>query len=223
MSVLAVIPARKGSIRLPNKNRKILCGTPLINWSINIAKKLKFIDDIIITTNDEIILKKLKKDNFVKILKRPDKLSQNNTKLIDAIIHAINFYEKKFKKIKTVLLLQPTSPLRSLNLINLGYRKYISFKKKKSIVSVSKGSNPEKRSFKINKKKLKLYLKKKIISNMFQMNGNFYFASVTFIKKYKSFFKDGKTYPVILNSIKYSMDIDTIKDFKKVEKFLKNS
>ena len=94
MSVLVVIPARKGSIRLPHKNRKILCGIPLINWSINIAKKLKFIDDIIITTNDEIILKKLKKDNFVKILKRPDKLSQNNTKLIDAIIHAINFYEK---------------------------------------------------------------------------------------------------------------------------------
>ena len=52
------------------------------------------------------------------------------TKLIDAIIHSINYYEKKFKKIKTVLLLQPTSPIRSPKLINLAYKKYINFNKK---------------------------------------------------------------------------------------------
>ena len=223
MSVLAIIPARKGSIRLPHKNRRILRGLPLIHWSINIARKLNFIDDIIITTNDEIIIKKLKRINFLKILNRPDKLSQNETKIIDAIIHSINYYEKKFKKIKTVLLLQPTSPIRSLKLINLAYKKYINFNKKKSIVSVSKGVNSNKRLFQIKKKKLRLYLGKKIINNLFQMNGNFYFASTNFIKKYQSFFKDGKTYPIILKSRKLAMDIDTIEDFRKVEKYLKNS
>ena len=223
MSVLAIIPARKGSIRLPHKNRKILCGIPLINWSINIAKKLNFIDDIIVSTNDEIILKKLQKNNILKILNRPDKLSRNETKLIDAIIHSIDYYEKKFKKIKTVLLLQPTSPIRSLKLINLAYKKYISFNKKRSIVSVSKGVNPDKRLFQIKKKKLRLYSGKKVANNLFQMNGNFYIANTNFIKKYKSFFKDGNTYPIILKSRKLAMDIDTIKDFKKVEKYLKNS
>ena len=222
MSVLAIIPARKGSIRLPHKNRKILCGIPLINWSINIAKKLNFIDDIIVSTNDEIILKKLQKNNILKILNRPDKLSRNETKLIDAIIHSINYYEKKFKKIKTVLLLQPTSPIRSLKLINLAYKKYISFNKKRSIVSVSRGVNPDKRLFEIKKKKLILYSGKKVVNNLFQMNGNFYFANTNFIKKYKSFFKDGNTYPIILKSRKLAMDIDTIKDFKKAEKYLKN-
>ena len=65
MCVLAIIPARKGSMRLPNKNRKSLRGITLIEWSINTAKKLKFVDDIIITTNDQKILKKLKKKIFL--------------------------------------------------------------------------------------------------------------------------------------------------------------
>ena len=64
MCVLAIIPARKGSMRLPNKNIKSLRGIPLIEWSINTAKKLNFVDDIIITTNDQKILKKLKKKKF---------------------------------------------------------------------------------------------------------------------------------------------------------------
>ena len=80
MCVLAIIPARKGSVRLPNKNRKSLRGITLIEWSINTAKKLKFVDDIIITTNDQKILKRLKKKNFsTKVLNRPNKLSKNNS------------------------------------------------------------------------------------------------------------------------------------------------
>ena len=222
MSVVAIIPARKGSVRLPNKNRKILSGLPLIDWSINTAKKLQFLDDIIITTNDKIILKRLKKKGeFIKIFNRPEKLCKNNTKMIDVIIHTIKSYEKKFKKIKTVLLLQPTSPIRSLKMINLGYKIYKNFNKKKSIVSVSKGASPSKRLFEIKKKFLKLYRGKKSINSVFQINGNFYFASVNFLKKYKSFFYDGNTHPIIMKSKRLAIDIDTIKDFNKVKKYFK--
>ena len=224
MCVLAIIPARKGSMRLPNKNRKSLRGIPLIEWSINTAKKLKFVEDIIITTNDQKILKKLKKkDSSTKVLNRPNKLSKNNSKMIDVIIHAIKYYEKKFKKIKTILLLQPTSPLRSIKTINLGYQKYLQFNKKKSIISVSTGQNPLKRLFEIKKKKLKLFKGKENTNKLFQINGNFYFASVNFIKKYKSFFKEGNSHPIILNSKKLSIDIDTLKDFKKAKKYLQIS
>ena len=224
MCVLAIIPARKGSVRLPNKNKKSLRGIPLIEWSINTAKKLKFVDDIIITTNDQKILKRLKKKNFsTKVLNRPNSLSKNNSKMIDVIIHAIKHYEKKFKKIKTILLLQPTSPLRSIKMINLGYQKYLQFNKKKSIISVSTGKNPLKRLFEIKKKKLKLFKGKDSTNKLFQINGNFYFASVNFINKYKSFFKEGISHPVILNSKKLSIDIDTFKDFEKAEEYLQNS
>ena len=73
MSVVAIIPARKGSIRLRNKNRKILKGVPLINWSINTAKNLKFLDDIIITTDDKKILSKGEKLNLIIARKLHDK------------------------------------------------------------------------------------------------------------------------------------------------------
>ena len=224
MCVLAIIPARKGSMRLPNKNIKSLRGIPLIEWSINTAKKLNFVDDIIITTNDQKILKKLKKKNFsTKVLNRPNKLSKNNSKMIDVIIHAIKYYEKKFKKIKTILLLQPTSPFRSIKTINLGYQKYLEFNKKKSIISVSTGKNPLKRLFEIKKKKSKLFKGKDNTEKLFQINGNFYLASVNFISKYKSFFKEGNSHPVILKSKKLAIDIDTSKDFKKAEKYIQNS
>ena len=143
--------------------------------------------------------------------------------MIDVIIHAIKHYEKKFKKIKTILLLQPTSPLRSIKMINLGYKKYLQFNKKKSIISVSTGKNPLKRLFEIKKKKLKLFKGKDSTNKLFQINGNFYFASVNFINKYKSFFKEGISHPVILNSKKFSIDIDTFKDFKKAKEYLQNS
>ena len=108
-------------------------------------------------------------------------------------------------------------------MINLGYKKYLQFNKKKSIISVSTGKNPLKRLFEIKKKKLKLFKGKDSTNKLFQINGNFYFASVNFINKYKSFFKEGISHPVILNSKKFSIDIDTFKDFKKAKEYLQNS
>ena len=61
MKVVAIIPARSGSVRLKNKNRKKLRGISLIDWSLNFAKKLKFIDDIIVSSNDKRNFKRNKK------------------------------------------------------------------------------------------------------------------------------------------------------------------
>ena len=110
------------------------------------CKNLKFLDDIIITTDDKKILNNLKKNKFVKTLFRPGRLAKNDTEMIDVIFHTIKFYEKKFNKISTVLLLQPTSPIRSLKIISFGYNKYQILNKKKSVISVSASSNPLKNS-----------------------------------------------------------------------------
>ena len=92
MKVVAIIPAREGSLRLPKKNRKKLLGLPLIYWSINFAKKLKFIDDIIVSTNDKVIIKKIKKaKKKIKTFIRPQSLSGKNTKTIDVIFHVLMF------------------------------------------------------------------------------------------------------------------------------------
>ena len=67
-----------------------------------------------------------------------------------------------------------------------------------------------------------LFKGKENTDKLFQINGNFYFASVNFINKYKSFFKEGNSHPVILKSKKLAIDIDTSKDFKKAEKYFQN-
>ncbi len=211
---IAIIPARSGSARLKNKNRKKINGISLVNRSINFAEKLNFLDKIIVSTDDKKILKETKKNyNSIITIKRPKFLAQNKSKSEDAIIHAIDKIESKFGKVGSVLLLQPTSPFRSIKLVKKGYKKF-NLHKEESVVSVSKSSKPFKRNFKIKKK---LVLSKKNNKNTYQIDGNFYFATPFFLKKYNSFFFKNKTYPIILRQKKLSVDIDTKEDLKKAK------
>lgn len=108
MKILAIIPARKGSKRVKNKNRKLFNGKPLIEYTIEEAKKSKYIDDIIVTTNDEIIYNLCKYHNVI-ANKRPSKLCKDDTpsqKVIDYIKTLYPSYD-------AYVLLQPTSPLRN--------------------------------------------------------------------------------------------------------------
>ncbi len=219
MKVVAIIPARAGSVRLPKKNRRKLLGKPLINWTIGFAKKLKFVKDTIVSTNDKVILKKISDNKSMKVFIRPEYLAKRSTNLIDAVIYDVIKYEKIFSRIDAVLLLQPTSPIRSTKEILRGFKKFKYFNRKKSIISVSQTNQSNKRYFEIKSGNLFLTKKRKK-NNYYQVNGNFFFATPSFLKKYKSFYYKEKTFPVIIKNKPMSIDIDTLKDFKKVEKFL---
>jgi CMP-N,N'-diacetyllegionaminic acid synthase len=107
-SFLAIIPARGGSKRLPNKNILNLAGKPLIEWSIDAALKSKYIDKVVVSSDDENILK-IAKDKC-DIIKRPKELATDTASSIDVIKHVLDNLEKKYDYI---VLLQPTSPLRN--------------------------------------------------------------------------------------------------------------
>ena len=94
MKVLAIIPARAGSIRLPKKNRKKLLGLPLINWTVNFVKKLNFVDDTLITTNDKYILEQFRDKSSAKVFDRPEYLASKSSNIIDVIIYELKRYEK---------------------------------------------------------------------------------------------------------------------------------
>lgn len=190
MKTVAIIPARKGSKRIKNKNRINFFGKMLVEWSIEFALKLGFIDDIIISTDDKPLIRKLKKYKFIKIFNRPKYLSKDDTETIDVIFYVLEQYEKKFNKVKAVVLLQATSPFRSIKKIKLAYKEFLNAKSERSVISVSK-----------RVKEMK-------------PNGNFYIASKNFLKKYKTFNKIKKTIHCILNSKILSVDIDTKKDIK---------
>ena len=129
MKILVLILARGGSKRLPNKNILKLGKKHLINWSIDFAKKIPFVCDILVSTDSKKIGLIAKKRGALVPWMRSKKLSLDISKSYPAALHAINWYENKIKKVDGVMFLQPTSPFRRLKTIN----KCISiFKKNKS-------------------------------------------------------------------------------------------
>lgn len=114
MKNLIIIPARKGSKRIKNKNLCKVNKKPLIYWTINFAKKLKKKNfDTVVSTNCNKI-KKICESEKISFLSRPRKLSGDHVSMHEVIFDIIKKIKQKYKY---VILLQPTSPLRKLNLI----------------------------------------------------------------------------------------------------------
>jgi len=105
---LAIIPARGGSQRLPRKNVLDLCGKPLIVWSIEAGFNSKYVDKVVVTSDDDEILDISKKCG-AETIKRPDELASDTATTFDAIKHTI----ENLPKYDYIVLLQPTSPLRN--------------------------------------------------------------------------------------------------------------
>jgi len=111
MEILAVIPARGGSKGIPRKNMRLLNGKPLIYYQLKNALKSKYIDDIVVTSDDEDILDYA--SNYdVYLRKRPSELAKDDVTLDPVIYDAVNYMENMLmKKYDIVVTLQPTSPL----------------------------------------------------------------------------------------------------------------
>jgi CMP-N,N'-diacetyllegionaminic acid synthase len=112
MKTLFLIPARGGSKGLPGKNIKPLAGKPLINYAIDLARCFASDEDICLSTdNPEIAETAIKKGLHLPFI-RPTDLSSNIAGSYEVMLHAIAHYEAVGKRYDTLILLQPTSPLR---------------------------------------------------------------------------------------------------------------
>ena len=117
MNLLAIIPARGGSKRLPRKNIRPLGGKPLIEWSIDICSGNKSICDILVSTDDVEIQEIAKNSGALVPWLRPNHLSTDETSSIEVALHALDWYEDKNGSVDGVILLQPTSPFRNKDTI----------------------------------------------------------------------------------------------------------
>lgn len=116
MRILGIIPARGGSKGVPRKNIIDIQGKPLIAYSIEPALKAKnkgIIDELIVSTDDEEIAEISRNLGVEVPFLRPVELSGDKSKSVDLMIHAYNFYSDMNVVYDAVLLLQPTSPLRT--------------------------------------------------------------------------------------------------------------
>lgn len=111
--ILAIIPARGGSKRIPNKNIKLLNKKPLIYYAIKTALNCKMIDKVIVSTDNKKIANVAKRYKAEIPFLRPAKLAQDKTSDQPVIRHCIEFLEQKGEKYDYILYLKPTTPLRT--------------------------------------------------------------------------------------------------------------
>ncbi len=137
-SVVAIIPARGGSKGLPGKNIMPLCGKPLIAWSIETARRSKYLDEVVVSTDDAEIADVARRFGASVPFLRPDELSGDTSKTLAAVEHALDFYRNKLDREFDILaLIEPTSPLREDDDIDLMLEKLCGrWEQFDSIVSV---------------------------------------------------------------------------------------
>lgn len=109
--VVVVIPARAGSKSIPDKNIRDLAGKPLLAWSIEVAKKSKYVDRIIVSTDGEKIAA-VSAQFGAEVLTRPSELAHDSSLVIDSLRHVIATLKHEGDKSAVFVLLEPTSPLR---------------------------------------------------------------------------------------------------------------
>lgn len=107
--ILAVVPARGGSKGIPHKNIVKVKGKELLAYTLDAAKASKYIDEIIVSTDDILIEQVAVREN-VKVLQRPKELAQDMSRTIDVLLHVIGNIDDDFDYL---VLLQPTQPLRT--------------------------------------------------------------------------------------------------------------
>mgnify|MGYP001283958559 CR=1 FL=1 len=107
--VLGIIPARGGSKGAPGKNIRMVAGKPLIAWTIEAAQKSKYIDRLILSSDDADIIKVAKEWGLEVPFVRPPELAQDETPGVAPVLHSVN----ELPGYDYVVLLQPTSPLRN--------------------------------------------------------------------------------------------------------------
>ena len=135
MSIVGIIPARGGSKGIHRKNLTKISNVPLIGITIMAANKSKYLDRIIVSTDDSEISKVAESYGAEVPFERPKNISTDTSKMIDVLKHALLFLVKSKEKVNAIVLLQPTSPLRNEIHIDEAIELFIK-SKANSVVSV---------------------------------------------------------------------------------------
>lgn len=221
-NIIAIITARGGSKRVPKKNIKFLADKPLIAYTIEEALKSKYLNRVIVSTENKEIAEVSKKYG-VEILKRPKELAQDNTPSQPVLEHAVAYLEKKENyKPDIIVLLQPTSPFRAFYQIDEAIGKFLKGKYS-SLLSVCPSLALIWRIDKGEPTALSYDYKKRVRTqdkeSEYRENGAIYITNYNVLMK-KHNILDGKLGLYIMPE-KNSIEIDTEFDFWLCEQMIK--
>ncbi|GKU26935.1 cytidylyltransferase domain-containing protein [Clostridium folliculivorans] len=226
LEVLAIIPARGGSKGVPKKNIKCLLGKPLIAYTIEAAKKSKYITRVVVSTDDSEIADISRQYGAEVPFLRPSELSTDLSPTNDAILHVVSELNKtQGYKADIICLLQCTSPLRDYQDIDETIDKMLSTKSDAAVSICEVECNPYWTNV-LEDGKLKYFLDegKKItrrqdLPPVYRLNGAVYVVDTEVFLEKKTLEPDNITGYIMDNN--KSVDIDTAIDFKMAELLLK--
>jgi N-acylneuraminate cytidylyltransferase/CMP-N,N'-diacetyllegionaminic acid synthase len=223
--ILAIVPARGGSKRLPGKNTRMLAGKALIAWTLEAAQQSRYIDRIIVSTDSDRI-KQAAIDAGAEVpFMRPQELASDQASGMDVYQHAISWAQEK-DCFDLVMILQPTSPLRNTEDIDRAIET-LHARKARAIVSVCAAEHhplwcnilPQDGSMVDFLRPEVLNKNSQELPHYYRLNGAIYLIEIDELQKSSSFYGPA-TFAYIMPNER-SVDIDTLEDFFMAESLLR--
>jgi N-acylneuraminate cytidylyltransferase len=223
--ILALITARGGSRRLPGKNILLLGGKPLIVWSIDVARDISEVCDILVSTDAPEIAAVARNAGALVPWLRPQSLATDDASSVEVCLHAVNWYENERGAVDGLLLLQPTSPfrgrdtlLRGIDLFQAGGRC--------PVLGVSPARSHPLWCFRVQGQRMipfvdggGLQLRSQELPAAYAINGAFYLVTPGYLREHRSLYGTDMV-PLIMNEPAQSLDIDTEWDWRLAEAML---
>jgi CMP-N-acetylneuraminic acid synthetase len=220
MKILALIPARGGSKRLPGKNTKNLGGLPLIVWSIRAARESGCCMDVIVSTDDAEIASVATAHGASVPWLRPAELATDTATSVDVALHALQMAEKAQGPVDGLLLLQPTSPFRSAGAIQSAVNLYREGGGRHPIVSVGPARIHPMWCFRVQDRVMQPFMgwdavvaRSQDAEPAWTLNGSIYLISPERLRQEKRFITQD-TWPLRMKRPEESVDIDTYSDWE---------
>jgi CMP-N,N'-diacetyllegionaminic acid synthase len=222
LRILALITARGGSKRLPGKNIRLLGGKPLIAWSVDVAKDIPEICDILVSTDDPGIAAVCVEVGAYVPWLRPAELATDTASTVDVALHALDWYEAENGTVDGLLLLQPTLPFRTHATVQQGIGLF-SKHGRQPVLGVSPSHDHPMWTLKMDGNYLVPFMREhgfetrsQDLPSVYVVNGSFYLISPPELRAGRSFLGP-KTIRLLIESPQEAIDIDTEWDFKIAE------
>jgi CMP-N,N'-diacetyllegionaminic acid synthase len=222
MRILALIPARGGSKRLPGKNTRLLAGKPLIVWSIEATNGLAEVCDTLVSTDSAAVAAVAREAGALVPWLRPAELATDEANSVDVALHAVDWYEKARGPVDGLLLLQATSPFRTRQSVRRGIDAF-RLGEGRAVLGVSPAQSHPLWCFRVEEQVLRpfidrggLALRSQDLPPAFTINGGFYLISPAQLREQQSFHGED-VLPLIMDDPAESIDIDTEWDWRMAE------
>ena len=222
MNVLALIPARGGSKRVPHKNIRTLAGKPLISWTIDAVLGLEGVGHVLVSTDNADIASVAAAAGASVPWLRPAHLATDTATSVDVALHALDWFESQQGIVDALLLLQPTSPLRHRDSIAAGLRLFEQ-QRAEALVGVSPAAAHPYWCYRVDDGRLNPFVetaerdaRSQDLPPAYVINGAFYLIKPRRLRETRSFVPAG-AHAFVMDDPVEAVDIDTEFDWRIAE------